>query len=137
MSSLRAPNTLLCLLYIFWTSGAIYKLLCTKVKNAESMNSAYVGPNFKAKVILIFQGKIYCDKISSPICISWTIAGTWTQHLKFYRILCDFLCCWVDLFSSCLTKTGSSWWSHFPVKTHCFHRVTYIWRKSWMLSFRL
>ena len=30
-----------CRLYIFWTPGWIYKLLCTNVKNDEMMYSAY------------------------------------------------------------------------------------------------
>jgi len=77
------------------------------------LQSAFIGKgHFEVKVIV--QDQMYCDQISSPICISWTIAGIWKYLLKYFSIY--FLYCWVDLFSSCLTKVGSTLWSHLRLK---------------------
>jgi len=51
-----------CLLYIFWTPGGIYKLLCTNVKYDETMFSAYVlprsvqgqGHNLRLNIVWLF-----------------------------------------------------------------------------------
>jgi len=100
-----------CPLYIFWTPGGIYKLLCTNVKYDETMCSAWVWPrsvegqghNLRLKNVVLYF-------VSAPYLLNpW-----WDFQITLHK--CQVW--WDDVQCLGLTKVGSGSRSQFKIK-HC------------------